>query len=315
MNYAQLVVAVTDYTENTVPTANMNTFITQAEQRIYNTVQFPSLRKNVTGVTSSGNKYLSCPSDFLSSFSMAVIDASGNYEYLLNKDVNFIRQAYPQPTDTALPKYYALFGPTTTSGATPVVTNELSFILGPTPDSAYNVELHYYYYPESIVQGRLATVGSIVVGTGYIDGTYYNVPLTGGSGADATATVVVFGGSVTTVTIMNGGSSYYVGNTITAANTNLGGTGTGFSASVATVSNALGQTWLGDNFDTVLLYATLVEAYTYMKGEADMMALYDGKYKEALAMAQRLGDGLERSDAYRSGQYRVAPLPQNNGVR
>jgi len=231
MNYAQLVVAVTDYTENTVPTANMNTFITQAEQRIYNTVQFPSLRKNVTGVTSSGNKYLSCPSDFLSTFSMAVIDASGNYEYLLNKDVNFIRQAYPQPTDTALPKYYALFGPTTTSGATPVVTNELSFILGPTPDSAYDVELHYYYYPESI----------------------------------------------TTV--------------------------------------ASGQTWLGDNFDSVLLYGTLVEAYTYMKGEADMMALYDGKYKEALAMAQRLGDGLERSDAYRSGQYRQAPLPQNNGVR
>jgi hypothetical protein len=229
MNYAQLVVAVTDYTENTVPTANMNTFITQAEQRIYNTVQFPSLRKNVTGITSSGNKYLSCPNDFLSSFSMAVIDSSGNYEYLLNKDVNFIRQAYPQPTDTALPKYYALFGPTTTSGATPVVTNELSFILGPTPDSAYNVELHYYYYPESIVTAS--------------------------------------------------------------------------------------TTWLGDNFDSVLLYGTLVEAYTYMKGEPDIMALYDGKYKEALALAQRLGDGLERSDAYRSGQYRVAPLPQNNGVR
>jgi len=229
MNYAQLVVAVTDYTENTVPTANMNTFITQAEQRIYNTVQFPSLRKNVTGITTSGNKYLSCPGDFLSSFSMAVIDASGNYEYLLNKDVNFIRQAYPQPTDTALPKYYALFGPTTTSGATPVVTNELSFILGPTPDAAYNVELHYYYYPESIVTAS--------------------------------------------------------------------------------------TTWLGDNFDSVLLYGTLVEAYTYMKGEPDIMALYDGKYKEALALAQRLGDGLERSDAYRSGQYRVVPLPQNNGVR
>jgi len=228
MNYAQLVVAVTDYTENTVPTANMNTFITQAEQRIYNTVQFPSLRKNVTGITTSGNKYLSCPGDFLSSFSMAVIDASGNYEYLLNKDVNFIRQAYPQPTDTALPKYYALFGPTTTSGATPVVTNELSFILGPTPDSAYNVELHYYYYPESIVTAS--------------------------------------------------------------------------------------TTWLGDNFDSVLLYGTLVEAYGYMKGEQDMMAYYDAKYKEALGLAKRLGDGLERSDAYRSGQFRMPPLPQNNGV-
>jgi len=231
MNYSQLVVAVTDYTENTVPTVNMNTFITQAEQRIYNTVQFPSLRKNVTGVTSSGNKYLSCPVDFLSTFSMAVIDASGNYEYLLNKDVNFIRQAYPQPTDTAIPKFYALFGPTTAGSPTPTITNELSFILGPTPDAVYNVELHYYYYPESI----------------------------------------------TTV--------------------------------------AGGQTWLGDNFDSVLLYGTLVEAYTYMKGETDMMALYDGKYKEALALAQRLGDGLERSDAYRSGQYRQMPLPQNNGVR
>jgi hypothetical protein len=212
-------------------TTQLNTFIEQAEQRIYNTVQFPSLRKNVTGITSNGNKYLSCPSDFLSSYSLAVIDASGNYEYLLNKDVNFIRQAYPNPTDTALPKYYALFGPTTTNDASPVITNELSFILGPTPDAAYSVELHYYYYPESIT----------------------------------------------------------------------------------TASS--GQTWLGDNFDTVLLYGSLVEAYTFMKGEQDIIALYDGKYKEALAMAQRLGDGLERSDAYRSGQFRVPPLAQNNGVR
>jgi hypothetical protein len=212
-------------------TTQLNTFITQAEQRIFNTVQFPSLRKNVTGVTSSGNKYLSCPSDFLSSFSLAVIDATGAYEYLLNKDVNFIRQAYPTPTDTAIPKYYALFGPTTSNDPSPTITNELSFILGPTPDAVYNVELHYYYYPQSIT---------------------------------------------------------------TAAS---------------------GQTWLGDNFDSVLLYGSLVEAYTFMKGETDIIALYDGKYKEALAMAQRLGDGLERSDAYRSGQFRVPPLAQNNGVR
>jgi len=243
MTYTELIAAIQSYTENTFPATylydnstvspqtQLNTFIEQAEQRIFNTVQFPSLRKNVTGVTSSGNKYLSCPSDFLSSYSLAVIDASGVYEYLLNKDVNFIRQAYPQPTDTALPKYYALFGPTTTNDPSPVITNELSFILGPTPDAAYNVELHYYYYPESIT---------------------------------------------------------------TAAS---------------------GQTWLGDNFDTVLLYGSLVEAYTFMKGEQDMIALYDGKYKEALAMAQRLGDGLERSDAYRSGQFRVPPLAQNNGVR
>jgi hypothetical protein len=239
LTYSELVTSIQTYTENTFPsttladstvvssTTQINRIIQQAEQRIYNTVQFPSLRRNVTGNTTSTNKYLSCPSDFLSTYSLAVIDATGNYEYLLNKDVNFIRQAYPNPTtDTGIPKYYALFGPTV-SGST--ITTELSFMLGPTPDAAYNVELHYYYYPQSIT----------------------------------TATT----------------------------------------------------TWLGDNFDTVLLYGSLVEAYTYMKGEADMIALYDGKYKEALALAQRLGDGLERSDAYRSGQYRVAPLPQNTGVR
>ena len=229
MNYAALSAAIQDYTQNYESefVANIPVFIKQAEQRIYNSVQFPSLRKNVTGSTSQGVKYLSCPGDFLSVYSMAVIDAAGAYEYLLNKDVNFIRQAYPTPTDTAIPKYYAIFGPTV-SGTS--VTDELSFLLGPTPDAVYSIELHYYYYPESI-----------------------------------------------------------------------------------TVA-ADGQTWLGDNFDTVLLYGSLVEAYTFMKGEADMMALYDGKYKEALALAKRLGDGLERSDTYRSGQFRTPPLPQNNGV-
>ena len=217
MNYAALVTAISDYTENTFPTTDMNTFIKQAEQRIYNTIQFPSLRKNMTGTITANNKYLSCPEDFLSPFSLSVIDSTGVYSYLLNKDVNFIREAYPQPTDTAIPKYYALFGPTVT-GST--ISTELSLILGPTPNATYSVELHYYYYPESIVTAS--------------------------------------------------------------------------------------TTWLGDNFDSVLLYGALVEAITYMKGEADMIALYDGKYKEALALAKRLGDGLERQDAYRSGQYRQA---------
>ena len=220
MNYAALVTAISTYTENTFPTTAMNTFITQAEQRIYNTIQFPSLRKNVTGTIGSSNKYLSCPEDFLATYSLAVYPAGGgDYTFLLNKDVNFIREAYPSATSTGTPKYYALFGPTT-SGAPPVPTTELSFIVGPTPDTNYGAELHYFYYPESI-------------------------------------------------------------------------------------TTAL-TTWLGDNFDSVLLYGSLVEAYAYMKGEADIMAFYDAKYKEAVALAKRLGDGMEKQDQYRSGSYRQA---------
>jgi hypothetical protein len=221
MTYDELVTAVSSYTENTFPTADMDTFIQQAETRIYNSIQFPALRKNVTGTIPAYNAlsnpramYVNCPDDFLAVYSLAIIDASGNYEYLLNKDVNFIRQAYPSASDTGLPKYYALFGAQTNA------PNELSFILGPKPDANYTVELHFYYYPESIVT------------------------------AD--------------------------------------------------------ETWLGDNFDSVLLYGSLVEAYTYMKGETDMMGLYNQKYQEALALAKRLGDGMERQDAYRSGQYRQA---------
>jgi hypothetical protein len=245
MNYTTLYNTIQSYTENQFPdvylasgatvsaTTQINTFITQAEQRIYNSVQFPSLRKNQYSPITVNNKYISLPNDFLSVYSLALVTGviggnldTGTFEYLLNKDVNFIRQAYPAPNDTGVPKYYALFGPTIISSA---ITNELSLIVGPTPDAAYYVELHYYYYPESI----------------------------------------------------------------TTANT----------------------TWLGDNFDTVLLYGSLVEAYSFMKGEVDIITGYDAKYKEALELAKRLGDGLERGDAYRNGQYRQAPLPQNNGVR
>ena len=157
MNYTELVAAVSDYTENTFPTTQMNVFIKQAEQRIYNSVQIANLRKNVVGITATNNKYLACPDDFLSSYSIAVISpTTGAYTFLLNKDVNFIREAYPIPTSTGSPKYYAIFGPTI-SGAT--VTTELSFILGPTPDAAYSVELHYYYYPESIVSASTTWLG------------------------------------------------------------------------------------------------------------------------------------------------------------
>ena len=155
MTYAQLAAAVTDYTQNTFDTTTINTMIQQAEQRIYNTVQIANLRKNVTGVLSSGNKYLACPEDFLSTYSLAIYPASGTgeYLYLLNKDVNFMRDAYPNPATTGKPKHYAIFGPQSSN------VNELSFILGPTPDANYNAELHYYYYPESIVTASTTWLG------------------------------------------------------------------------------------------------------------------------------------------------------------
>ena len=307
MNYTELSNALQAYTENTEAdfVANIPVFVQQAEQRIFNSVQFPSIRKNVYGQVTANNKYLQCPTDFLAVYSLAIVTDvtggdmnTGTYEYLLNKDVNFIRQAYPTPNDTGVPRYYALFGPRSDN------VDELTFILGPTPDSSYYTELHYYNYPESIVQRPVATLGVITGGSAYTAGTYFNVPLTGGTGSGALATITVSGGAVTAVTITNGGLQYTAGDALSAAATSIGGTGSGFSVLVSTVTNSNGQSWLGDNFDSVLLYASLVEAYTFMKGEQDIVALYDGKYKEALAQAKRLGDGMERQDAYRSGQYR-----------
>ena len=307
MNYTELSNALQAYTENTEAdfVANIPVFVQQAEQRIFNSVQFPSIRKNVYGQVTANNKYLQCPTDFLAVYSLAIVTDvtggdmnTGTYEYLLNKDVNFIRQAYPTPNDTGVPRYYALFGPRSDN------VDELTFILGPTPDSSYYTELHYYNYPESIVQSPVATLGVITGGSAYTAGTYFNVPLTGGTGSGALATITVSGGAVTAVTITNGGLQYTAGDALSAAATSIGGTGSGFSVLVSTVTNSNGQSWLGDNFDTVLLYASLVEAYTYMKGEPDMMQLYNQKFMEALALAKRLGDGMERQDAYRSGQFR-----------
>ena len=210
MNYAQLTQLIQDYCESTEQSfvANIPTFVQVAEQRIYNTVQLPALRKNVTGSMSNGNQYMSLPSDWLSTFSIAVLDTVTNeYEYLLNKDVNFIRASYPFPATSGKPKYYAIFDNTT-------------MLLGPTPNANYTAELHYYYYPVSIVTA--------------------------------------------------------------------------------------GTSWLGNNFDSVLLYGSLREAYTYLKGEGDMMQNYEQKYQEALGQLKRLGDGLDRQDAYRSGQVRIA---------
>jgi hypothetical protein len=213
MNYSELCANIADICENTFTADEYAMFTQQAEQKIYSSVQLASLRKNVTGTLTSGNKYLQAPSDFLSTYSIAVIDGDDEFHYLLNKDVNFIREAYPKPTSTGLPKHYAIFGPRSDD------VNELSFIVGPTPDSGYSVELHYYYYPESIVTA--------------------------------------------------------------------------------------GTTWLGDNFDSALLNGALVEAIRYMKGEADMVKLYQDLYVQAIALLKNLGDGKQRGDAYRDGQTRI----------
>jgi hypothetical protein len=213
MTYTELCTNIADICENTFTATEYAMFAQQAEQRIYNTVQLANLRKNQTGTITVNNKYLSAPNDFLSTYSLAVVDGSGNYTYLLNKDVNFIREAYPNPTATGLPKHYAIFGPQSTA------VNELAFILGPTPDTTYTVELHYYYYPESIVTA--------------------------------------------------------------------------------------GSTWLGDNFDSALLNGALVEAIRFMKGEQDMVALYQNLYDRSMLLLKNLGDGKQRMDAYRDGQVRT----------
>lgn len=216
MNYTQLTAAIKGYAENDFPNTvgsftsadQIATFVKMAEQRIYNMVQLPALRKNVTGGMTSGNKYLACPSDWLATFSLAVINSANEYKYLLNKDVNFIRESYPD-TDAAFygePEYYAQF-------------DQNTFILGPTPDANYAAELHYFYYPASIVDA--------------------------------------------------------------------------------------GTSWLGDNFDSVLLYGSLLEAAAFMKSDADIISFYKQRYDEAMGELKQLGDGKNRQDAYRSGQFRM----------
>ena len=303
MNYVQLYQAIQDYTETTEQlfVDNIPRFVQEAEDRIYNSVQIPALRKNVTGSLTTSNQYLSLPDDWLANYSLAVVDSSGNYSYLLNKDVNYIRAAFPSATYTGQPTHYALFGSQYSN------INELSLILGPTPDAAYTAELHYFYYPPTIVQGQIATLGALtVIGSGYVPGTYADVSFTGGSGSGATATIIInSSGNVSSVTIKNGGQFYAVSDILSASASSLGGSGTGFSITVNTVSNAAGTSWLGDNFDPVLLYASLREAMLFQKQEPDMIKNVEDKYTEAMQQLKRLGDGLERGDAYRDGQTKL----------
>ena len=242
MNYTTLFQTVKNYCENEFPSTTftgsdgtttvttlsntqVNTFITQAETRIYNSINIPALRRNVTGTLSIGNQYLSLPTDWLSAYSVAIYttDYTTPFTYLLNKDVNFIREAYPVPTQTGTPKYYALFG-TQYNNA-----NALSYILGPTPDANYQVEMHYFYYPPSIVTA--------------------------------------------------------------------------------------GESWLGDNYDPVLLYGALLEAAIYMKAETDIATMYKAKYDEAMQELRRLCDALERGDSYRDGMLKLNAAPKGGVVQ
>jgi hypothetical protein len=308
MNYEQIYNNIQAYAENTEQlfVASIPVFVQEAETRIYNSVQIPSLRKNVTGTLTAGNQYISLPDDWLSNFSLAVIDSDNRYNYLLNKDVNYLREAYPtvvytnpayQGTPGGVPKYYALFGSQYSN------TTEMSLMVAPTPDSNYTVEMHYYYYPASIVQGQITAINTLVSGSLYTNGVYQNVPLTGGSGANATADIVIAGGVVTSCTLKFGGNFYVIGDVLSCSS--LGSTGTGFSVTVQYITNATGTSWLGDNYDPVLFYGAMREAMLFMKSEADLVSYYESKYQEALAQLNRLGTGLERGDAYRDGQARI----------
>jgi len=312
MNYETLYNSIQAYAENTEQlfVANIPVFVQEAEERIYNSVQLPSLRKNVTGTLTAGNQYISLPDDWLSNFSLAVIDSDNRYNYLLNKDVNYLREAYPavvysgstyQGTPGGVPAYYALFGSQLSN------VNEMTLMVAPTPDDNYVVEMHYYYYPPTIVQGQITSVGTLTAGSLYTNGVYQNVALTGGSGANATADIVISGGVVVSCTLKFGGNFYVVGDILSCSS--LGSTGSGFSVTVSAVSNTTGTSWLGDNYDPVLFYGAMREAMLFMKGEQDLIGYYESKYQEALQQLNRLGTGLERGDAYRDGQARIKVNP------
>jgi len=297
MNFQQLSQAIQAYTETTEQlfVENIPNFVQLCEERVYNAVQIPAIRKNQVGNFTNGDKYLALPNDYLASFSLAVILPDGSQQFLIDKDVNFIREAYPDPNDTGVPKYYGQFLPYT-------------YIIGPTPDDDYQCELHYYYYPTTIVQGGIAGFGTITPGSGYTDGIYEAVPLTGGEGANGTATITISGGAVTAITLINPGYLYNIGDIVSASTATLGGTGSGFSVPITNVQNPAGTSWLGDNFESVLLYGSLREAIVFQKGEQDMVAYYEQKYQESLALLRDLGDGKDRRSAYRDGQLRL-PVP------
>jgi hypothetical protein len=302
MNYSQLYNTIQAYAEDAEQLflANIPVFVQQAETRIYNSVQIPALRRNVTGTATAGNKYLSLPDDYLATYSFAVIGNDGAYYYLLNKDVNFLREAYPTSGEVGMPRYYSLFGSQYGN------TNELGYLMAPTPDQNYTVEMHYFYYPPTIIQGQITSFSNTTPGNTYTNGVYQNVPLTGGTGVSATATIIVQSQQVYSCELSFGGNFYVVGDVLSCDE--LGTSGSGFTVTVGGISNSTGTSWLGDNYDPVLFYGAMREAMLFQKQEQDLISYYEQKFQEALMQLNRLGTGLERGDAYRDGQARIGQV-------
>ena len=277
--YTTLKTSIKDYTDNieTVFVSHLPDFIKSAEERILKEVDLDFFRKNVTGAMTLGNKYLAVPSDYLASFSLSITN-SNLTEFLLQKDVNFIQEFNPNPATTGTPKYYALY-------------DYQNFILSPTPNAAFDTELHYYYRPDSLTSSKVNLTVSNVTGT-----FAANETITGGTSGESTTINTVTSATVFVVTVPIG--DFTVGETVTGGTS--GATGIVVSTSADTTT-----TWISENAKNTLLYACLIEAYTFMKGETDMLQLYIARYAESVQRLQNYAKGVENTDAYREGLVRA----------
>lgn len=273
--YTQLKSSIQDYTDNneTSFVSNLDRFIKSAEQRIFSTVDLEYFRKNASGAMTSGNQFMAVPSDYLASFSLSV-ENSGSKVFLLQKDVNFLQESYPDSTATGIPKYYAAYD----------VNN---FIIAPTPNANFSTEIHYYYRPVSLADSKFTLTVSGVSGT-FVS----NETITGGTSAESTTINSITSATEFVVIIPTG--TFTVGETVT------GGT-SGATGIVVSTSADTTLTWVSENAPNAILYGSLFEAYTYMKGERDMLDLYNGRFGEALSRIKDLAEARENTDAYRTG--------------
>jgi len=276
--YTTLKTAIQEWTENSETTFknNLSFFIKNAEEKILKEVDLDYFRKNVTGTTTSGNQFLAVPSDYLASFSLSITNSSTK-EFLLQKDVNFLQEFNPTST-TGVPKYYSLY-------------DYQNFILSPVPNNSYTAELHYFYRPNSLTTSEFILTVSSVSGT-FVDAE----TITGGT--SGTATTISEALTATTMRIVIPSNDLAVGETVT------GGTSGATGVVVSTSADAT-TTWVSDNAPNTLLYGSLIEAYTFMKGETDMLQLYIARYTESIQSLKKYADEVENKDAYREGLTRA----------